>query len=112
MTARNNADGTTDEQTNNQLRTDGGQDRSNAGTRPIAQIKMNRSPVDIDDSKPTVKEIVAATGRTPSNFDVFELENEGDTEGTEIPLGRVIDRTESGETLFFRAVEKERNAGR
>lgn len=112
MTDANNAEGTTDEQTNNRPRTDGGQDRSNAGTRPLAQIKMNRSPVDIEKPKPTVKEIVAATGRTPSNFDVFQLENEGDTEGTEVPLRKVIDRTEEPETLFFRAVEKDRNAGR
>lgn len=112
MTSENNPDGEADEQTNKQLRTDGGRNRSNAGTQHLAQIMMNRRQVDIDKSKPTVKEIVAATERTPSNFDIFQLENAGDTQGTEVPLKKVIDRTAREDTVFFRAVEKERNAGR
>lgn len=110
--AERNECGESDGEQCRQLRTDGGQDRSNAGEQPLAQIKMNRRRVDIEKAKPRAKEIVAATGRTPGNFDVFQLENEGDTEGTEVTLNKVIDRTATEETLFFRAVEKDRNAGR
>lgn len=95
------------------LRTDGGSDQGNEGPRPLAQIKMNRRRVDIGNPKPTVKELLKATNRTPpENFDVFRLENEGDKEGTKIPLTTIIDRTSEQSTVFLRAVENDRNAGR
>lgn len=96
-----------------QIRTDGGTDTGNADERPLVQIKMNRRRVEIDDPKPTVKELLIATDRTPpKHFDVFRLDHEGDTEGTKIGLATTIDRTQEQETVFLRAVEKDRNAGR
>ena len=80
-------------------------------TSPLAQIILNKKRVDIDDEKPSIRELLEATDRTPSNFDVFELENEGDVDGDEVDLDTVIDRTDSPETRFFRAVENERNVG-
>lgn len=112
MTSENNLDDTSEEQTGNYLRADGG-NKSSAGQQPLAQIKMNRRPVDIDDPKPTVKAILTATGRTPpENFDVFRLENEGDKQGTKIPRNKTINRRNEQSTVFLRAAENDRNAGR
>lgn len=113
MSHTNHVDETAEAQTENNLRTDGGTDKGNQSNRALAQIQLNRNPVEINAVRPTVKEILAATKRTPpEDFDVFRLDHEGDTEGTKIDLTETIDRASEQSTVFLRAAENNRNAGR
>lgn len=113
MNNSRNADDGTEEQPVNTPRTDGGVDESSSSGSALAQIVMNRRRVDIDNQRPMVREILTATKRTPpEHFDVYRLQNSGDTEGTQIQLSETIDRTSEQDTVFLRAVENNRNAGR
>jgi hypothetical protein len=78
----------------------------------LAPVFVNKKLVtDLSLPKPTVAQVLEATGRDPTKVDVFRLKSENDETGEPIELTAVLDRTESDQPFFLRAVPKDRNVG-
>lgn len=73
------------------------------------KIHVNRELIDVEDSAKTVLDMLAAAGFEGADWDVFELQGEGDpTGGSKIELDRAFG-FESGQ--HFRVVPSNRNFG-
>jgi len=78
----------------------------------LANIFVNKKLLkDLDEPKPTVEQVIRATGRDPANCDTFLLRSEGDETGERIELAAVLDRTTSLKPIFLRCVPSDRNVG-
>ncbi len=77
----------------------------------LANIIVNKKLVKMDTPRPTVAEVIRASGREPDTCDVFILKSEGDDEGERIEMSAIVDRTTIKHTIFLRCVPKDRNVG-
>ncbi|MFO1534783.1 MAG: hypothetical protein ABR586_03890 [Thermoplasmatota archaeon] len=71
--------------------------------RPLSPVYLDNEPVDLDDSKPAVAQIVAAQGKR-RNVRVVRLNSRFDMEGSPLGPDDVIDRAEVT-PVYLRSIE-------
>lgn len=82
-------------------------------TPTLAPVYLDNEPVSLmGDPKPQVSKVIAATGKRPEKFDIKLLHSQTDTEGKQIDLDYVIDRTEEpAKPIYLTCVEKDTQEG-